>query len=370
MNKLKVGVLFGGSSVEHDISIVTAMQVMASLDEKKYEIFPLYLTRSGKIVKTSKFKSQKEMEENGITLSEKQEVRLQGKIKGKNDVISKIDLIVCAFHGKNLESGEIYGYLKTLNIPCTSCGVISAGICQSKVITKMILKSNNIKYIDYVYFDKLNYYSDKDKYYKMIESIGYPVIVKADQLGSSIGISVCNNVNEIKKAIEIAFMYDERIIIERKINKFIEYNCAYLRTYDDKIISSVEEIIKDDEKMYDFDDKYKNREIKSKIIKEDTPITNEIKKITKNVIDIIDGYGVLRCDYIYDIEEKKLYLNEINSIPGALSYYLFEHLGLYFDELLNKLINGAIKRKYYEDIEIKNYKSDVLEYRREEYKNK
>ena len=151
-------------------------------------------------------------------------------------------------------------------------------------------------------------------------------------------------------------------MIEKKIKNFIELNCAYLNTYDKKIISSVDEV-KNNGNVFSFDNKYKEtKSIHNIPANISLDLENEIKDITKKVIEEIDGYGVLRVDYLYDLDSNLLYLNEINSIPGAYANYLFEDQGIYFDTLLDYLIEGAIKKNYVENSFEKNYESNVLDY--------
>lgn len=358
---MRVGVLFGGASVEHDISLVTASQIMASLEGDEYEVIPLYLEKNGKIVVTEKFLSQKDLKDKRIKFSESDEKRFKGKIWANFKEKKRVDVILPAIHGKFLEGGEIYGFCKTMHIPYAFSNCLASSISQSKIFTKKLSKILGLNCLDYVYFSKREFYDNKEKFIEKVNKIGYPLVIKANELGSSIGLYLANNEFEAINGIEKAFLYDEKVLVEKKIGNFLELNCAYLKTYDKEIISSVDEV-KNESEIYSFEKKYEKNRLKhiipAAISKE---LEDEIKLTTKKVIDEIDGYGVLRVDYMYDLDNNCLYLNEINSIPGAYAYYLFEEQGIYFDELLDYLIEGAIKRHYMEEKLVNKYQSNVLD---------
>ena len=358
---MKIGIIFGGSSVEHDISLITASQIMACLEGGKNDIIPMYIQNDGKILITRKFLSQKDLHSKRIKFSEKGEKRFKGQIWANFKEKTRPDVILPAIHGKFLEGGEVYGMCKILNIPYAFSNCLASSIAQSKIFTKKLLKILGLNCLENISFSRSEFYEKKDEILKEINKITYPVIVKANELGSSIGLYVANDEFELIKAIEKAFLYDEYVLVEKKLNNFLELNCAYLKTSDKKIISSVDEV-RNNNQIYSFEDKYEDKRLEHIIPASiSLELEEEIKRTTKTVIDEIDGYGVLRVDYLYDLDKNLLYLNEINSIPGAYAYYLFENQGIYFDELLEYLIEGAIKRDYNEKKLVSNYSSKVLE---------
>lgn len=339
---MNVAILFGGPSVEHDISIITAMQINSAINKKKYDVTLIYYSKDKKFYQAQNFdyfvkKSQdiKVLEE--ITLN-----RLGVKKKGKFSKTKPIDFILCAFHGKNTESGELAGYFDTIGIPYSSNSVLGASIGQDKIIMKKILKYDEISVLPFIQLDCKGYVKWDDELVEKINELGYPLIVKPSNLGSSIGIKKIKNLEELKKAVDKAFAYDNSVIIEPCLEDFREFNCAIL----DNDVSSIEEIvIKHD--IFSFEEKYQssdNTHILPALI--DSDLENEIIALTRKTSKSLKNESIARIDFLYDNKEKKLYVNEINTIPGALSYYLFEDKGIYFDELIDKIINVGLKRDY------------------------
>lgn len=358
---MRIGIIFGGKSVEHDISLITASQIMACLKESEYDLIPLYIQSDGKIVLTEKFLSQKDLKDKRIKFSENSEKRFKGKNWAYFKEKKRPDVMLPAVHGKFLESGEVYGLCKSLGIPYAFSGSLASSISQSKIFTKKVLKNMGLNFVEYVSFSKGEFYEKKDEFIDKISKLSYPVVIKANELGSSIGLFVAGDEKEAIKAIEKAFLYDNNVLVERKINNFLELNCAFLNTIDKKIVSCVDEV-RNNSKIYSFENKYEENRLEHIIpAKISLELEEEIKETTRKIVEEIDGYGVIRVDYIYDLEENILYVNEINSIPGAYAYYLFENQGIYFDDLLEYLIDGAIKRDYYENKLVNVYESKVLE---------
>ena len=358
---MKLGIIFGGKSVEHDISLITASQIMACLKESKYELIPLYIQSDGKIVVTEKFLSQKDLKDKRIKFSKNSEKRFKGKNWAYFKEKMRPDVMLPAVHGKFLESGEVYGLCKTLGIPYTFSGNLASSISQSKIYTKKVLENIKLNVLNYVSFSKEEFYEKKDEFIEKIRKLSYPVVIKANELGSSIGLYVGNNEKETISGIEKSFLYDKYVLVERKVSNFLELNCAYLRTYDKKIVSSVDEV-RNNNKIYSFEDKYEENRLEHIIPANiSLELEEEIKETTRRIGEEINAYGVIRVDYIYDLDENVLYVNEINSIPGAYAYYLFENQGIYFDELLEYLIEGAIKREYFDSKLIHFHESNVLE---------
>lgn len=360
---MRVGVLFGGASCEHDISIITASQILANLDREKYDIIPLYLKKDGEIVVTEYFKSQKDLEAKRIKFSEMNENRFKGKKWANFKRKMRLDVLLPAIHGKFLEGGEVYGMCKTLNIAYPFSDCFASSVSMSKIRTKKLMKFMALNYIDYVSINKRDFYDNFDVFKKEIDKLGYPLIVKADELGSSIALFSVLEEKDLYESLKKAFEYDEMVLVERKLSNFLEFNCAYLRTRDRKIVSDVS-LVYNDNDVFTFSKKYESNELNYVM---PAPISieleEEIKDISERVCDEIGISGVARLDFLYDLNSNSLYLNEINSIPGSYAYYFFENKGIFFDDLLNLLIESASKEKFYEDNLIKEYKTNILEYK-------
>lgn len=353
---MNVAILFGGPSVEHDISIITAMQIDSAINKKKYDVTLIYYSKDKKFYEAQNFdyfvkngKGIKVLEE--ITLN-----RLGAKKRGKFSKTKPIDFVLCAFHGKNTESGELAGYLDTIGIPYSSNSVLGASIGQDKITMKKILNYDGISVLPFICIDCKGYIDWNERLLKKVNEFGYPLIVKPSNLGSSIGIKKVNNFEELKKAVDKAFIYDNSVLIEPCLQDYREFNCAIL----DNITSSIEEI-KVYNDIFSFEDKYQSQEnthILPAII--DKELEQEIISLTKQTSISLKNESIARIDFLYDNNEKKLYVNEINTIPGALSYYLFEDKGIYFDELIDKIINLGIKRDYKNKNLCQTFTSNVL----------
>jgi len=348
-----IAVIFGGVSCEHDISIVSALLVLENIDRKNYNVFPVYISGRGEWyvingnLTASDFKRQKMPDKAFKTTT---------FLPGDNNLyffkqkklkkICKIDCAVLVNHGLNGEDGTISSLMQLCNIPCSLSNIFSAAASMDKVAAKLIFKALNLNVLPYLDFSVSDYKTDKEKIFNDIEKVlSYPVIVKPCNLGSSIGISICNNLEELAFAIEAAFKYDVKIVAEKAVKDFIELNCsAILR--DGKILASeverpisYKEFLNFDEK-YDFKSGMENckRELPAKI---DDGTRTKIQEITKNIYKNFNCTGVIRVDYIY---KDKIYVNEINAIPGSLAYYLWETEKISFSKLIDILINEAVKK--------------------------
>lgn len=355
---MNIGVLFGGKSVEHDISIISAIQVMSSLDNSKYNVIPIYITKNGILLTGNKYKSL-ETYKNTLIPKKEEYVYLVRKNNGcylsylnkkfKNGL--KIDLILPIMHGKGVEDGNISGFLEILDIPYISSKTLGASILQDKEYTKIFLKEHNINTLDYQVF-KNKKYDNTNK---------YPVIIKPASLGSSIGISKANNDYEYETSINQAFKYDNKIIVESCLTNFKEYSIALYKYKNELKVSLIEEI-KFSGDIYRFIDKYQSgskveESLHSLPAKISIDLKKEIIAISKNIYELLDLKGVVRVDFLFDFETSKLFVNEVNTIPGSLGFYLFE---ISFKDLLDELIRECLMEynKQKELIEV--FNSSVL----------
>lgn len=352
MNKIKLGVIFGGQSTEHDVSIVSGSSVIKNLNKEKYEIYPIYISKDGVWYHYTKDIDKVEIFNIG---EEPKEIE---KIPNEMEVLKKQDVIFPVLHGLYGEDGTIQGLLELLKIPYAGCKVLASSICMDKVYAKMVFEKANIKqekYIvlnssnkDYIYIDEeLNYVNmQTDAICKMVEEkLGYPVFVKPSNSGSSVGVNKAENKKELIKAIEIASKYDKEILIEEGIDGK-EVECAVLGT-DNPEASCVGQILSADE-FYDYDSKYKNAESKTLIPADiDKQTEEEIRKTAVKAFKAVRGTSLARVDFFVDRKTNEVYLNEINTMPGftTISMYpkLWEHCNVKYAELLDRLIELALK---------------------------
>ncbi len=364
---LNVAVFFGGKTVEHDVSIVTAQQLIQNMDKTKYNPVPVYITRDGdwysgeKLNKIEAFKNfdKGAQDVKRVYLPANTRIKQlylfkpekQGMFKKENNVYMPIDCAIIAMHGLNGEDGTLQGLLELADIPYTSSGVLGSASGMDKILMKAVFMGAGFPVLPYTYFDRdefnLNPDSILDKCEKALE---YPMFVKPSNLGSSIGISKAHNREELKDAIEVAREYDRRILVEKGVDSPKEINCSALG-YGGSVKASVCEMPYNSDEFLTFSDKYLNggknqagmealsRRIPAPISKE---LTKKIEDMTIDAFKIMDCKGVVRIDYMLD-KNDELYINEINTIPGSFAFYLWEPLGLNYGQLIDELIDIAFK---------------------------
>ena len=350
MNKLKLGVIFGGMSTEHDVSITSGTSVIKNLDKDKYEIYPIYIDKDGKWFEYSKKINEIEVLEVGEEIKEKE------PILNPIEYLQECDVIFPILHGLYGEDGTIQGMLELIKKPYVGCKVLSSSICMDKAYSKIIFdtaKINQAKYIyiknsemDYVLIDK----NSNEKEYSLEEiakiaekELSYPVFVKPSNSGSSVGIKKAHNEQELIEAIKYASEFDRKILIEEEI-KGREVECAVLGN--NKVLASCVGEILPAEEFYTFDAKYKNAESRV-LIPADLPenISDEIRNTAIKAFKAVDGSGLARVDFFIENKTNRVIINEINTMPGftQISMYpkLWGEMGLSYPELLDRLIELA-----------------------------
>lgn len=361
--KLRIGVIFGGESVEHEVSIISAVQAMKSIDTEKYEIIPLYIGKdrewyTGKLlmnIETYKDMNLLKKYATNVVLTNKEDKFVLIKKKGLRRIVDYIDVALPVVHGTNVEDGTLQGYLELIGIPYAFSNLYSASIGQDKVFQKQILESSGIPVVKYDWFFDNEFRENEKEILKKIKKIGYPVMVKPARLGSSVGISKVKNEDEIIDAINEAIKYDEKILVEKVVENLVEVNCSVLGNYEYQEASEIEEVMGLDE-FLSYKDKYLgNSKTKGKSSKGmvstnrilparlDDKLTNNIKETSKETFRVLNACGVIRIDYLIDKKTNKFYVNETNTIPGSLSYYLWEATGKEYKALLDDIISLAIK---------------------------
>lgn len=380
--KLNIGVIFGGKSVEHDVSIVSAQIVMESIRklEDKYTIYPIYIDKHGRFLfheslqYMESFKSclncdftnfngwqiELDANEKGLKFMKK-----GGMFKKGEEVV--IDVLFPVMHGMNGEDGTVQGMAELLNCPVTGCGVLGNAVGMDKVMMKDLLKANDVPMVKHYWFMRNEWTEKPESIYDKIEKeLQYPIFVKPANLGSSIGISKAKNRKELEFAVEVAAHYDRKIIAEEGVQNLMEINCALLGN-DDVIPSLLEEPVSYTE-FLTFEEKYINeggtmKGIESKVTIPaplDEKMTKDIQEMAVKVFKVLNCSGTSRVDFLVDQDTNKFYVNEINTIPGSLQLHLWEPSGVSGEEMVDRLIQLAIEKYEEKQTFMTLFDSDIL----------
>ena len=364
--KTRVAMVFGGKSVEHEVSVISGIQAVMNMDTDKYEVIPVYMTKKNDMYigeDIGKIESYKDIDgllkrsQRVIMMNEGDRVvLLQYPLKkfGKN-YSQEIDVVFPVVHGTNVEDGALQGYFKTLGVPFVGCDVTASAVGMDKYIMKAILKESDVPVLDAKVFT-LSDYAEIDEMIATIESaIGYPVIVKPVNLGSSVGISVAKDRVELTRSIDDAYRYATKVLVEHAISSLREINCAVLGDENEAIASECEEPLHTKD-ILSYEDKYVSNakesgskgmaSVSRKIPAELTPEKREeVRELAVRAFQALGCNGVSRIDFMIDEDNGKLYFNEINTIPGSLAFYLWEPIGVSYKELLDRMIGLALKRE-------------------------
>lgn len=361
---INVAVFFGGDSVEHEVSIISAVQAMTHLNREKYNVIPVYLSKSGIMYTSAAMFEIKNFTKINELISKSRIVEISNNGQGvilrtnkKNDFSGrkpiKLDVALPIVHGTNCEDGSLQGYFETIRLPYAGCDVLASSVGMDKAVFKSVLRTVGIPVLDCIRFSSADYSEFSKNIIQRINSaIGYPLIVKPVNLGSSIGISKVNSEEDLSAAIENAFMYSDSLLIERAVQNLREINCSVLGDTNECVASPCEEPFGNDE-ILSYEDKYTNNSstkgmasLKRKIpadIPED--LTQSIREFACRTFKAIGGHGVVRIDFLMDDKSKEVFVNEINTIPGSLAFYLWEADGMKYSEMLDKLISLAFSRQ-------------------------
>lgn len=385
---IKVGVIFGGESVEHEVSIITAVQAMNYMDQKKYEIVPIYISKDRNWYTGESLREMSTYKDLSLVPTLAKEVTLTKKddefiLQKKNGLfkgtVETIDVAFPIVHGKGVEDGSLSGYLETLGIPYVGPSMLGAAIGQDKVVQKQVMQASNIPVVNYTWFYDYEYQSDEENIIKEIKKLSYPVIVKPARLGSSVGIAVAKSDEQLKEAIEEAIKYDEKIVVEAMVKNLKEVDCAVVGNYQDMECSLIGEMLTDND-FLTFEDKYigeggkggKKGSVKNqnggklatsgfKIPAElDKEIEEQIYKYSKEAFRCLNLSGVTRFDFLVDTKAKKVYVNEPNTIPGCLAFFFYTPKGKKYTKLLDEMITSAIKEYKSSKKKVTSFESNVL----------
>lgn len=385
--KLKVAVLFGGKSTEHEISIISAIQAIGSINKDKYEVIPVYMTKNndfyvgeyiGTIEEYTHIPELLKKSTQVIWVKDGDRVSLVRYPMKKfgNNVITQVDVAFPIVHGTNVEDGTLQGYLATMGLPVVGCDVLSSAVGMNKYVMKTVLKDNDIPVLDckcYTWKD----YEDVDGLVAKIEAaFSYPVIIKPLNLGSSIGIKKASDREGLLEALELGFEFSKKILVEHAISNLKEINCSVLGDYESAEASECEEPVNSDD-ILSFEDKYIGgakgsakgqggskgmASLKRKIPADiSTEMRDKIRKMAVDAFICLGCSGVSRIDFMIDMDTNEVYLNEINTIPGSLSFYLWEPLGMKYEHLLDNMIQLALKADRENHKVVYSFETNVLE---------
>lgn len=382
--KTNVAVFFGGRSVEHEISVISALQAINAFNKEKYNIIPIYISKKGRWYTGPGLLEIRNYRNMDKLVAESEEVYMRpeygdynlykvnaggGLFGKKNPVVAELHVAVPVLHGTHGEDGIFEGVLETIGIPFAGCDTLSSANGMDKITMKMIMQACDIPVVDYVWFTDKEWFARRDELIKKIEDkLGYPVIVKPANLGSSVGISRVANREELIEKVDVAEKYSTRIIVEHMVDNLKEINCSVLGDCDDYQTSVCEEPIKSGE-ILSYEDKYmggtksaKGMQASQKRIPADLPVemSDRIRFLAGETFRVLSCHGVSRVDVIVDDDTKEIYVNEINTIPGSLSFYLWEATGIPFDKLMDRLVQLALKRKREQGMKTVSYDQNIF----------
>ncbi len=387
--KIRVGVFFGGQSVEHEVSIISAQQAISSMDKEKYDIFPIYISKDSKMYTGSNLLDVKNFTDIKKLISESIQVTLindsgnvkmisQAKSMFKKPFEQVIDVAFPIVHGANVEDGTIAGFFELLNIAYVGCDVYSSSLCMDKYFSKSVLKQTNLSVLDGLL---VNYYDFAENQEKMIndivEKFSLPVIIKPVNQGSSVGITIAKDKDTLKNSLDFAFSFSTKVLVEKALMNMMEVNCSVVGDLESCEASVLEEPVNSGE-LLSYEDKYLNgggskgsktgggqksgmaslkRIIPARISDEQT---KEIKELAIKAFKTLGCSGVVRIDFIIDKDTNTVYINEFNTVPGSLSFYLWEKTDKPYPKLLDELIKIALKKKREKDALKTSFETNIL----------
>ena len=362
MDKKKVAVIFGGVSPEHEVSVITGLQTLENLDKEKFIGIPVYVSKNGELF-TGDALLKIDNYRNLPTISQKaQQIQpyldnkqagfqtVSGFLKGK---VIDVDAIFPCFHGGTGEGGAFQGLFELMNLPYVGSGVLASSTGMDKVIMKQLFRQSELPITRYYWFYRKTWTENQEKVLKDIQTkLTFPLFIKPANAGSSIGVAKVKNDDELQNALEVALLFDRKVIVEEA---FIgrEINISVLGNSGGNLETSVLEEVIPSKDLLSYDDKYNSENGKSKgmastsrKIPANLPkeIEEKIQTLAKLAFQTLDCAGLVRIDFMISEKERKIIILEVNTIPGSLSFYLWEPKGIKFKELLTRLIDLALER--------------------------
>ena len=383
MSKIQLGVMFGSRSCEHEVSIISAVQLMRAADRQTYDVIPIYISKKGEwftgdplfdIATYTPFdENRKGIRRVQLDLTAGSRAlisREQGKglfAKEQQVIVARLDCVIPVFHGLHGEDGTVQGLLELCNIPYASSGVGASAVGMDKVYMKLFFQGCGFPVLPGRWFLRADWEKNPEEVMNDIEkNLPYPVFVKPASLGSSIGVTRANDRASLKEALELAFEFDRKTLVEKGLCEPLELNCSVLG-YDGEAEASEIEMPISGGDLLTFMDKYGSNSTKGMASLKrvlPAPIEPELKeriqKLSVDIFKVMDCKGVVRIDYMFDAPSQELYITEINTIPGSLAFYLWEACGLPYTKLIDRMVECAMKAEQDKEENNYAYTSDIL----------
>ena len=367
--KIRVLCMFGGNSVEHEISVLTAMMVMEALDTNRYECIPCYVSKQGVFYHGEALRDLSNYQDLDLLCKRLRTVHIERR-NGQPALVRSqtcfahvipFDIVFPLFHGVNGEDGSAAGFCRMMQLPFCQSDILCSAIGQDKGMQKRLLSQAGFPIVPYVELHKVD---TKGQQQENLNKLCFPLIIKPALLGSSIGVEKVQNNDACLSAIERAFTYGEHVIVEECVEDLREMNCAVLHTPYGYRSSAVEEV-KYEGDLFDFDEKYtgnasKQQENQSRVWLHEPKLVSEIQQLTIAIANLFEIHGVARIDYLYDIKRQQIYVNELNTIPGSLSSYLWEWEGVGFGQLLDLIIQDGVNEYRKRGKQVTSYPTNIL----------
>lgn len=379
MNKSSVVVAFGGISPEHEVSVLTGMQALSALEDSAYDTQPLYISKSGRWYTGEALRDLKNYEDlNKLTSSATPctfthledgrpvlKILPRGLFSRSTEV--PVYAVLTAFHGAGGENGSFQGVCETFNIPYTGSGVMASSVGMDKVTAKKLCRASGIPVVEGIDFSESQWVENRDEIIAKIQQLGESAIIKPVHLGSSIGVKIVKSEDEMITAVETAFRYDSRLLAEKAISPLIEINCSVMGTPDECRASVCERPLGKQE-LLSFTDKYQGDEAGKGMASADRKIpadiddklAGSIRETSLNVFKSLKASGLARLDFLVNSDTNEYFFNEINTIPGSFSFYLWKESDITFNALLENLIEIAIEQHQEKNGRVQSYETNLL----------
>ncbi len=377
--KSTVGVLFGGRSVEHDVSVVTGHQIMNAFDPERYEVVPIYIDREGRwftgdpLLDIKNFEKEVSGIDGVLPTLLSPSVQHHGLIVNPTpsgmfakSQVKRLDVAFPAIHGSHGEDGTLQGLLELADIPYVGCGVLASAVANDKMMTKNVLRQSGVPVIDAIDFTRAEWLDQPDAVVQRITAaLRYPLFVKPVTLGSSIGIGRADDETMLRALIDVAASLDRRLLVEGAVTECMEINCSVLGDEREMRASVLEQPVSW-EQFLTYEEKYlrggKGMKSADRLIPAplSDELTRQIQEIAIRAFRAIDGRGIARIDFLVRLESGKIFLNELNTMPGSLSFYLWEPSGIKPRELVHKLVTLAQDAYAEKRRSTYNYKTNLI----------
>ncbi len=355
--KIRVGLIFGGKSGEHEVSFCSASSIIKAIDKDKYTVVPIGITKKGRWISPQDselaLQSGRIEGKNTVILlndpSGKALVRIDNNQRlDKGSALERLDLVFSVLHGPHGEDGTVQGLLELADIPYVGAGVVASAISMDKDLMKIIFKQRDLPVLKWMTIKRKEWQKDKEKILSLVQDdFEYPLFVKPTNLGSSVGVTKVHKKEELDEAIDLASSYDRKILIEEGLEEAREIECSVLGN--DEPQASVVGEVKPAGEFYDYDSKYIDKETQL-IVPADLPdgVSRKVQEIALRAFKAIDAAGMARVDFFVSKKENKIYLSEINTIPGFTSASMYPRLweasGIPYSDLIDQLIQLALER--------------------------